>query len=152
MRHCAAPIAGRMLGKMQRVRSVFAKILLLAAAAIQPLAFALGLALAVGQTATDVSASGSVVICTAHGAVVLADAPDDQHSSLPPGRKTPDCPYCTLACQGASLKTLLASQAPTWFLPWGRLDRFDDPTEDPRATPALLRLVTSPPRAPPSLA
>jgi Protein of unknown function (DUF2946) len=140
-----------MLAEMQRVRSVFAKILLLAAAAIQPLAFALGLALAVAQTATDASALGPVVICSAHGAVVLPDASDDQHQA-PPGHKTPDCPYCTLACQGASLKALLASPAPAWLLPWGRLERIDDRTEDPWVTPRLLRLVTSPPRAPPSLA
>ena len=69
--HCAVPIAGRMLAEMPRVRSVFAKILLLAAAAIQPLGFALSLAPAVGQTASDASALGPVVICSAHGAVVL---------------------------------------------------------------------------------
>jgi hypothetical protein len=94
---------------MQRVRSVFGKILLLAAAAIQPLAVALSLALAVGQTATEASAMGPVVICSAHGAVVLPDASDDQKSALPPGQKARDCPYCTLACQGASLKALAAS-------------------------------------------
>jgi hypothetical protein len=140
-----------MLAAMQRVRSAVTKVLVLAAAAIQPLAFALSLALAVGQAATDASALGPLVICTAHGAVVSSEAPDDQKPS-PPGQKPPDCTYCTLACQGASLKALLASGVPVGHLPRGRLDLIDERIEAAGVTPPLLRLVTSPPRAPPPLA
>jgi hypothetical protein len=141
-----------MLAEMHRVRSVVANILLLAAAAIQPVALALSLSLTVGQAATDASALGPPVICTAHGAVVLSGASDDQNPASPPGQKPPDCPYCTLACQGPSFKALPASGVPVWHLPRSRLDLIDAPIEEPCATPRLLRLVTSPPRAPPSLA
>lgn len=151
-RNCAVPIAGTMLAEMQRVRSVVAKILLLAAAAVQPLAFALSLTLAVGHAATDASALGPLVICTAHGAAVSSQSSDEQKPAPPPGQKPPDCTYCTVVCQGASLKALPASGVPVWHLPQRRLDLVDDRTEDPGVTPRLLRLVTSPPRAPPSLA
>jgi hypothetical protein len=93
-----------------------------------------------------------IVICTGHGAVTLPDGGDGGvPAPPPPGQKTPDCPYCALGCNAGLAKLVLAANTPC---PSPTL-RFVEVTIDLNFVDAprkLLRLLTSPPRAPPSLA
>jgi hypothetical protein len=137
---------------MLTCRSCVARLLLLAAAflmAAQPYAIALSRTLRAAEGSTD---GAPLVICTAHGAVTLPDAADGMGPPAPLGPKAPDCPYCALGCGHCGPTNLLwatgtQDPSPRWTLvvitpaPMG--------VEAPQEP---LRLLTSPPRAPPSLA
>ena len=132
---------------MRKCRRPVVRAILLAAAflmAVQPLALALGLTQQAAKSASD---WGPIVICTAHGPVTLSDG--DPVS--PPAQKAPSCPYCALGCNGGLAKLVLAVSTPEIRTPFGVVAFIGDPilVEAPRQ---LLRLLTSPPRAPPSYA
>jgi hypothetical protein len=132
---------------MFRRRSSVARVLLLAAAllmAVQPFVLALTL-----QAAEVPSDWGTVVICTEHGAVTLPDGADRGDPAAPPAQKAPECPYCALGCNWGLAKLVLTASAASPPLPLGFVEVVIDPffVDAPRK---LLRLLTSPPRAPPS--
>ena len=136
---------------MAKVRNLIARVLLLAAAlmmAVQPIAAALSLS---SQAANGASEWGSIVICTAHGAVTLPDEADARSPAVPPGQNAPDCPYCALGCNGGPAQLVLPLGTPELFPPWNIVELVSDPIQYD-APRQLLRLLTSPPRAPPSLA
>jgi hypothetical protein len=134
---------------MRKGRSFVARVLLLAAAlvmAVQPFALALSLRLEAAESASD---WGAIVICTAHGAVTLPDGADARSPAVPPGQKAPDCPYCALGCNGGPAQFVLAAGTPELFPPWNIVELISDPIQYD-APRQLLRILTSPPRAPPS--
>ena len=131
---------------MRKGWSLIARVLLLTAAflmAVQPIALAYSLTLQSAKVASDWD---PIVICTAHGAVTL---PDEGGPPLPPGQKSSDCPYCALGCNEGLAKVLLPRSAAELRPPLRFAAALRDPVQFD-APRQLLRLLTSPPRAPPS--
>ena len=150
--NCAIPNARPMILGMRKGWSFVARALLLAAAflmAAQPVVFALSLTL---QAAEDASGWGPIVICTAHGVVTLSEEADGGGSTPPPGQKAPNCPYCALGCNGGLAEALMEGSTPELCLPWGIVEVIEGRIEFDDAPRQLLRLLTYPPRAPPSVA
>jgi hypothetical protein len=148
-RNCVTPIARPMVLAMRKRRSFVARVLLLAAAlvmAVQPFALALSLRLQAAESASD---WGPIVICTAHGTVTLPDGAGVRSPAAPSGQKAPECPYCALGCNGGPAKFVLAAGTPELFPPWNFVEVISDPIQFD-APRQLLRLLTSPARAPPS--
>jgi Protein of unknown function (DUF2946) len=133
---------------MCKGRRFLARLVLLSVAflmAVQPIALAYSQTQQQAKVATDWD---PIVICTAHGAVTLTD---DGGLPRPPSQKAPDCPYCTLGCNAGLAKVLLPRSAAEPRPPL----RFTVAIRDPvlfDAPRQLMRLLTSPARAPPSQA
>jgi hypothetical protein len=147
MGNCAMANARLMLAGMSRGRRFVARVLLLAAVlmAAQPLVLGLSLALATSANATD---WGPIVICTGHGPVTLSQG-GDGGAPLPRGQGVPDCPYCALGCNFGLTKVLPAASALQISLAWGVASSVPAPIAVIDVPRRILRLLTSPPRAPP---
>lgn len=114
------------------------------------------------RSAIDADALGPMVICTAHGAALLPDAsagggeaPAHDPASLPEPaqKKVPDCPYCALGsgggCGGEVAKIAVALAASQQAPALAKARDAAGPRDAALRPRPLLRLVTSPPRAPP---
>ena len=135
-----------MFPPMRRGRRLVVAVVLLAALlmAAQPLIVALSQSL---RAIADAAELSSVVICTDHGAVTLSDEAGDGKG--PPARKPPDCPLCVLGCGAANPKVLLVGATSEPLLTPNAVEVIAPAFDFHQASQPLLRLVTSPPRAPP---
>src|SRR5262249_9219671 len=118
----------------------------------QPLVSALAHLL---RPAVDAAALEGLVICTAHGAALLPDAgsgdPSSQPDQAPVPAKAPDCAFCALCCDGAA-KVLPARVAVVHVRPMPLANAGGGQGAVAHVPRRSLRLVTSPPRAPPRAA
>jgi hypothetical protein len=112
----------------------------------QPVFFAVNVALGVDRASAATTDWGTVVICTSHGAIAV---PDEQGSPPAPTRQqNPDCPYCALSCAGLS-KLFVAKSTVEYCSPERLIEVIVEPIEPDDVPRQRLRLLTSPPRAPP---